>query len=39
VSADDLRSIVEAVKAEALRVRRCLDDAELTRITGTIARH
>ena len=34
VSADELRAIVEAVKAEALRVRRSLDDAELTRIAG-----
>jgi isopropylmalate/homocitrate/citramalate synthase len=37
VSADELRAIVEAVKAEALRVRRSLDDAELTRIAGTVS--
>ena len=34
VSADELRTIVDAVKAEALRVRRSLDDAELIRIAG-----
>ena len=34
MSETELRAMVDAVKAEALRVKRSLDDAELARIAG-----